>query len=65
MVLLYAVCFKRTVARDFLLQDSSGILFPQAPENTVMLKSFRISSKNRGDIRKSRCIADINDTGGK
>ncbi len=39
------------------------IIFPQAPE--ITLGSFRIFSKIRGDIRKSRCTLHINDTGGK
>jgi hypothetical protein len=36
---------------------------PQAPDNNI--GSFRIFSKIRGDIRKSRCITGVNDTGGK
>ncbi len=31
----------------------------------VTLGSFRIFSKIRGDIRKSRCTTGVNDTGGK
>ncbi len=33
--------------------------------DTVPLRSFRIFSKIRGDIRESRCITSINNTGGK
>ncbi len=32
---------------------------------SILLGSFRIFSKIRGDIRKSRCTTGINDTGGK
>jgi hypothetical protein len=56
--------FKRTVPRDFLLQvffhESSS---PKPLKITV--GSFRIFSKIRGDIRKSRCTSGINDIGGK
>jgi hypothetical protein len=31
----------------------------------ITLESFRIFSKIRGDIRKSRCTTGVNDTGGK
>jgi hypothetical protein len=31
----------------------------------ITLRSFRIFSKIRGDIRKSRCTTGVNDTGGK
>ncbi len=31
----------------------------------ITLGSFRIFSKIRGDIRKSRCTTSVNDTGGK
>jgi hypothetical protein len=31
----------------------------------IILGSFRIFPKIHGDIRKSRCTAGINDTGGK
>jgi hypothetical protein len=37
--------------------------FPPAP--VFPLRAFRIFSKIRGDIRKSRCTTGINDTSGK
>jgi hypothetical protein len=37
-----------------------------SPKPLIMtLESFRIISKFRGDIRKSRCTTGVNDTGGK
>jgi hypothetical protein len=38
--------------------------FPPKPQS-IRLGPFQIFSKTRGDIRKSRCTTDINDTGGK
>jgi hypothetical protein len=38
--------------------------FPPQPQS-IPLQPFRIFSKMRGDIRKSRCTTGINDTGGK
>jgi len=38
--------------------------FPPSPRESH-LGPFRIFSKIRGDIRKSRCTTGINDTGGK
>jgi hypothetical protein len=38
--------------------------FPPSPRS-IPLGTFRIFSKIRGDIRKSRCTTGINDTGGK
>jgi hypothetical protein len=53
--------FKGTVSRDFLHQDF--FIFPEASK--ISSGSFRIFSKIRGDIRKSRWTTGINDTGGK
>jgi hypothetical protein len=53
---------KGTVSRDFLLLvffDESVSPQPQG----VPLGPFRIFSKIRGDIRKSRCTTGVNDTG--
>jgi hypothetical protein len=53
----------------FCFRFFSSITFPQGPENNI--RSFRIFSKIRGDIRKSRCksrckfATGVNDTGGK
>ncbi len=41
----------------------SWISFPPAP--SIPFRPFRIFSKIRPDIRKSRCTTGINDTGGK
>jgi hypothetical protein len=52
------------VSRDFLLQ----VFFHESPSPKpliITLGSFRIFSKIRGDIRKSRCTTGVNDTGGK
>jgi hypothetical protein len=38
--------------------------FPPQPQS-IPLGPFRIFSKIRGDIPKSRCTIGINDTGGK
>ncbi len=35
------------------------------PAQSIQLGPFRIVSKIREDIRKSRCTTRINDTGGK
>ncbi len=56
--------FKGTVSRNFLPQ----VFFMNhlAPSPLIItLGSFRIFSKIRGDIRKSRCTTGVNDTGGK
>jgi hypothetical protein len=57
--------FKGTVSRDFFcfwffFHESVS---PQP--QSIPLGPFRIFSKIRGDICKSRCTTDINDTGGK
>ncbi len=49
----------------FCFRFFSWITFPQAPDNYITVGSFRIFSKIRGDIRKSRCTTGVNDTGGK
>jgi hypothetical protein len=54
---------KGTVSRDFLLLVFYESVCPQP--QSIPLGPFRIFSKNRGDIRKSRCTTGINDTGGK
>jgi hypothetical protein len=58
------VYIKGTVAQDLLLQvfihESSS---PKPQKKT--LRSLRIFSKIRGDIRNSRCITGTNDTRGK
>ncbi len=53
--------FKGTVSRDFLLQVFLMNHLPPSP----WIGSFRIFSKIRGDIRKSRCTTGVNDTNGK
>ncbi len=55
---------KGTVSRDFLLQ----VFFHESPSPKplkIKVGSFRIFSKIRGDIRKSRCTTGVSDTGGK
>ncbi len=55
---------KGTVSEDFLLQVFfSWITFPKLLK--ITLGSFRIFSKIRGDIHKSRCTTGVYDTGGK
>ncbi len=52
------------MSRDFLLQ----VFFHESPSPKpiiITLGSFRIFSKFRGDIGKSRCTTGVNDTGGK
>ncbi len=52
------------MSRDFSLQ----IFFNESSSSKplkITLGSFQILSKIRGDICKSRCTTDINDTGGK
>ncbi len=51
---------KGTVSRDFLLLVFLMNQFLPSPRGP-----FRIFSKIRGDIRKSRCTTGINDTGGE
>ncbi len=51
---------KGTVSRDFF---ASGFLHQPVSPNPR--GPFRVFSKIRGDIRKSRCTTGINDTGGK
>ncbi len=53
---------KETVSQDFLLQMFFMNHLPQAPGNNRVISKF---SKIHGDIRKSRCTAGINNTGGK
>ncbi len=55
--------FKGTVSRDFLLCFFYESVSPQP--QSIPLGPFRIFSKIRGDIRKSRCTTGVNDTGGK
>ncbi len=55
--------FKGTVSRDFLLLVFYESISPQP--QSIPLGPFRIVSKIRGDIRKSRCTTGVNDTGGK
>jgi hypothetical protein len=55
--------FKGTVSRDFLLLVFYESVSPQP--QSIPLRPFQIFSKIRGDIRKSRCTAGVNDTGGK
>ncbi len=49
--------------RDFLLLVFWWISFPQP--QSILLGPFQIFSKIRGDICKSRCTTNINDTGDK
>ena len=44
--------FKETVTRDFRLKFFTWISFAQAPDYCMPLRSFRIFSKIRGDIRR-------------
>ncbi len=53
-------CVIGTVSRDYVLQVSSRIIFPQASENNIRVISNL--SKIRGDIRKARFTTGINDT---
>ncbi len=62
-IIVYITYVKGTVSRDFCFRFFSWITFPQAPDNT--LGSFRIFSKIRGDIHKSRCTTGVNNTSGK
>jgi hypothetical protein len=48
---------KGTVSRDFLLLVFFMNQFPPSP--SIPLGPFRIFSKIRGDIRKSRCTTDV------
>ncbi len=44
----------------------SGFFHESAPQpQSIPLRPFRIFSKIRGDIRKSRCTTGIDDAGGK
>jgi hypothetical protein len=55
--------FKDSVTRFF-----ASCFFHESPSSKPLiltLGSFRIFSKIRGDIRKSRCTTGVNDTGGK
>jgi hypothetical protein len=52
------------VSRDFLLQ----VFFHESSSPKplkITLVSFKIFSKNHGDICKSRCTTGVNYTGGK
>ncbi len=51
------------MSRDFLLKVFSWIIFPQPLK--LMIGSFLILSKIRGDICKSKSTTSLNDTGGK
>ncbi len=51
------------MSRDFLLLVFFMNQIPPAAEYSI--KIVQIFSKIRGDLRKSRCITGINDTGGK
>jgi len=53
----FSSIIKGTVSRDFLLHVFFMNHLPPSP--------FRIFSKIRGDIRKSRCTTDVIDTSGK
>jgi hypothetical protein len=61
------VCFTETyrdsVTRFFALGFFHESPFPKPLK--IALGSFRIFSKIRGDIRKSRCTTGVVDTGGK
>ena len=57
-------CNLKGQSRVFLLPVFFMNQFP--PSSRVFhLDRFRIFSKIRGDIRKSRCTTGVNDTGGK
>ncbi len=55
--------FKGTVSQDFLLLVFFESISPQP--KSIPLRPFRIFSKIRGDICKSRCTTGINDASGK
>ncbi len=65
---------KRTISRYCPIRGDSVTRFfasgffhesPSPKPLIITLGSFRIFSKIRGDIRKSRCTTGVNDTGGK
>jgi hypothetical protein len=51
------------VSRDFFFWFFYESVSPQP--QSIPIGPFRIFSKIRGDIRKSRCTTGVNDTGGK
>jgi hypothetical protein len=54
--------------RDSVTRFFASSFFHESPSPKpliITLESFRIFSKIRGDIRKSRCTTSVNDTGGK
>ncbi len=56
----YRYVFKGTVSRDFLLLVFFYKSVSPQPQS-IPLGPFRIFSKIRGDIRKSRCTTGVND----
>jgi hypothetical protein len=55
--------------RDSVTRFFASGFFHESPSHKPLIitlgSSFRIFSKIRGDIRKSRCTTGVNDTGGK
>jgi hypothetical protein len=61
---MFIIPFKRDSVTRFFASGFFYVSVSPQPQN-VPLGPFRIFSKIRGDIRKSRCTTGVNDTAGK